>query len=417
MSIPLDNYYDFIKNLTDVDVLIYRWTPHGSKKIENLHPLDNYLEQIPLSVLSEMPGIICHDQEPLDFYLYDDDLVLKNYYHYQRERGNSDLPNNHEADFSLRANHLRLATLDSVREPILLHSEKHSDQVKIYQEHGFVPAYICAHFFLARDWYRYAEHDRALGPNHDMIQKDFLIYNRSWTDHREYRLKLSEYLIENDLYQQCLVSFSPINQTLDYRQHKFTNPLLQIQRHDLHLFFPLNQTSADSSATYAVNDYKVTGIEVVLETIFDDTKWHFTEKIFRPIACGRPFILASTPRSLEYLKSLGFETFAPLIDETYDIIEDPNDRLKAIVGEMKRISGLSRRDKQRLWHNIYNIAEINRRRFFSAELWKDLVTEAKTNLDLAVKQCLTTDARHYLESIVQYNPGDIYLKQFLAASK
>jgi hypothetical protein len=250
-----------------------------------------------------------------------------------------------------------------------------------------------------------------------MIQKDFLIYNRSWTDHREYRLKLSEYLIENDLYKQCLVHFSPIDQTLDYRQHKFQNPLLQIQRHDIHLFLPQNQASADRSATYTANDYKVTGIEVVLETIFDDTRWHFTEKIFRPIACGRPFILASAPRSLEYLRLHGFKTFAPLIDETYDIIEDPNERLKAIVREMKRISAMSRHDKHRLWNNIYDIAEINRRRFFDSELWEHLVTEAKTNIDLAVQLCLTTDTRHYLESIVRYNPKDIDLREFLAASQ
>ena len=46
MSIPLDNLYDWIDGVAD-DILIYRFYPHGSKKIEDLnmltqttHPLD-----------------------------------------------------------------------------------------------------------------------------------------------------------------------------------------------------------------------------------------------------------------------------------------------------------------------------------------------------------------------------------------
>ena len=66
---------------------------------------------------------------------------------------------------------------------ILLHSEKNSAQVKKYIETDrFVDAYWWSHALLARDWYRYAEHD--LGINHCVTSKKnktFLIYSRDHT--------------------------------------------------------------------------------------------------------------------------------------------------------------------------------------------------------------------------------------------
>jgi len=66
-----------------------------------------------------------------------------------------------------------------------------------------------------------------------------------------------------------------------------------------------------------------------------------TEKTYKPIACSRPFIAFSTPFFLEGLKQLGYKTFHPFVDESYDYIVDDNERLHAIVSEIKRLSSLS----------------------------------------------------------------------------
>jgi hypothetical protein len=65
-----------------------------------------------------------------------------------------------------------------------------------------------------------------------------------------------------------------------------------------------------------------------------------TEKTYKAIACSRPFIAFSTPFFLEGLKQLGYKTFYPFIDESYDCIVDDNERLDAIVSEIKRLSSL-----------------------------------------------------------------------------
>jgi len=103
----------------------------------------------------------------------------------------------------------------------------------------------------------------------------------------------------------------------------------------------------------------------------------------RPIACNKPFILAATPFSLEYLRSYGFKTFDGLIDETYDTIADPMQRLEAILKEIKRLSCLPQADKQELWEKLNVIAAYNQQLFFSTH-WNDLiVNEFKENLNRA----------------------------------
>jgi hypothetical protein len=54
-----------------------------------------------------------------------------------------------------------------------------------------------------------------------------------------------------------------------------------------------------------------------------------------------PFILVSRPRSLAGLRQLGYQTFAPFIDESYDLIEDEAERMAAILIEAARLSGFS----------------------------------------------------------------------------
>jgi hypothetical protein len=66
----------------------------------------------------------------------------------------------------------------------------------------------------------------------------------------------------------------------------------------------------------------------------------FSEKTFKPIAHGHPFIIAGRPRSLELLRSLGFKTFFPWINESYDYEEDGATRMLMIANEVKRLAEL-----------------------------------------------------------------------------
>lgn len=56
-----------------------------------------------------------------------------------------------------------------------------------------------------------------------------------------------------------------------------------------------------------------------------------TEKTFKPLMYGHPFVLVTHPGALERLRRLGFETYPEWFDESYDEIGDSADRIKFIT--------------------------------------------------------------------------------------
>lgn len=377
MSIPLDRLYDHLYNICNRDIIIYRWLVHGSKKLEDL----NYLHQhkSPKKILTT-PIAIMHDQEPLQF-----DLWSAIDYHRRRmQKGyvnNNDINDPWLDKLGLRNAVARANFYDRT---LIVHSERNSDQVKIYQDNGFEPVYYWSHAIIALDWFRYAKHDSVLKFNIKNIKTDFLIYNRAWCGTREYRLKFINLLINQGLHPYCQTSFKTVDNGIHYTAHKFKNPLLSIDRNDIETLIPENNHLSCASADYNSLDYTTSAIEVVLETLFDDTRNHLTEKTLRPIAVGKPFILVSTPGSLKYLRSYGFKTFDGLINEDYDNINDPLERLKFIINEMQRIRNLPLNEKFQLWKDLHAIADYNKKLFFSENFINSIEQELKENLDHAL---------------------------------
>lgn len=369
MSIPLDRLYNFLHDHCDQDVIIYRWFPHGSRKTEDCKPLFLYSK---FDEISKLP-LICHDQEPLNF---------------------SDWPLVASKIGVFRHNVYNMFNFyDRV---LLLHSEQQSTELEKFTSSGAIPVYYWSHALIAQDWYRFAGHDPVLGQKN--VERLFLIYNRAWAGTREYRLKFAELVVNAELANQCHMGFNPQDQDRDYRKHRFSNTNFCIEKQNLEDYFYINQISSSASADYDSRDYNRTHIEVVLETLFDDQRWHLTEKSLRPIACGQPFMLAASAGSLDYLRSYGFKTFSPYIDETYDTIKDPLERLQAIVAEMKRIANLPPVLQKKLFVQLNHIAEFNKQRFFSQEFFQQIVQEYKTNLSVALNQAAQHNSARYFNN-------------------
>jgi hypothetical protein len=164
MSIPLDRLYNYINSAIEEihndPILIYRFYPHGSKKIEDLTPLvpitTNWINK---TISTE---IFCNDQEPLNHKLYIQSIRIDNKqptelyqqhnieYVHQNFRG----PVNTVWDYSL-----------------LLHSEKRSAELLKYHNDEFISVYYWSHGVIAQDWFRYAKHVN----QQKQVQKTFLI--------------------------------------------------------------------------------------------------------------------------------------------------------------------------------------------------------------------------------------------------
>jgi hypothetical protein len=380
MSVPLNRLYHYLDDVVNHDLVIYRWMPHGSRKLADLNQLIAY----PESQWYNNPIAIFHDQEPLNYDFYTKDQ-LRNHAKLQFTKFSMNFMLEDSILDYVVAQHLRSATICINRydQTILVHSEQNSKQVEYFGKENFIPVYYWSHAVIAQDWFRYAAHDPNLNFCTDNIKQDFLIYNRAWSGTREYRLMFVENLVNNKLIDHCKTTFCSMDQNLHYTNHKFANKKFIIENTQLENYFVTNIHSAEASADYVADDYAVIGIEVVLETLFDDDRWHLTEKTLRPIACGKPFILMATAGSLQYLRSYGFETFDSLINESYDLISDSRARLDAVVQEMKRIAALDYNAKQLLYTQLHEISQRNRQRFFNG-LFDQVVQEYKTNLDHAM---------------------------------
>ena len=398
MSVPLDRLYHYLDDCVNHDLLIYRWMPHGSRKLEDLAPINEYSKVDFLNY----PMLLCHDQEPLSYGFYSKNqikVVAKNVLLNAEITPMPDVVVEYHANQYLRG---VLACSNQFDQTMLLHSELNSLQVQKHAQNGFVPVYYWAHAVIAHDWFRYAEHDPTLDFRMSHIKKDFLIYNRAWAGTREYRLYLAEQLTNQQLLDFVQICFNPIDEQ-HYTQYVFKNKNLQITNFTLEQHLQPTSAGAVASADYVSKDYANTAIEVVLETLFDDTRWHLTEKTLRPIACGKPFILAATPGSLQYLRDYGFETFAELIDESYDTIADSKNRLDVITAEMKRISALDINAKQVLYTKLHEIAQRNKQRFFNG-LVDRVIDEYKTNLNQAMsvmQQHCTGKHRAVIKQLLQ----------------
>ena len=110
------------------------------------------------------------------------------------------------------------------------------------------------------------------------------------------------------------------------------------------------------------NDHRFVNLEplhqsyfnLVIETHFDadQSKGVFlTEKTFKPIKFGQPFIIIGTANSLKLLRSLGYRTFDSVIDNSYDSIENNTERWKAI---RNTIQNVKKESPEKLFEKCYN---------------------------------------------------------------
>jgi hypothetical protein len=122
----------------------------------------------------------------------------------------------------------------------------------------------------------------------------------------------------------------------------------------------------------------------VRKAFFEDAYWNFvtesffedymslTEKTFKPIANLQPFLIFGSPLSLRQLHKLGYKTFDGYIDESYDIIEDPNQRMRALCKEAFKLADMTDADHVKLMTAIKPILEHNQKLFFN-KTWKEFL--------------------------------------------
>jgi hypothetical protein len=122
-------------------------------------------------------------------------------------------------------------------------------------------------------------------------------------------------------------------------------------------------------------------VYVPTETVYFGRRTHITEKTFKAIALEMPFVLVAPAGSLEYLREYGFQTFADIFDESYDIETDDILRVEKVVQLLKELDTLPVKERQQIHRACLPIVQHNYDHFYRGGLANVLWTELTGMLD------------------------------------
>jgi hypothetical protein len=239
------------------------------------------------------------------------------------------------------------------KQKILVISEHSQTTNDLCSTNNISALYYFFHGFAALDWYRGFY---ALNYNKQVIREytyDYITFNRLVSNDRSYRCYFVSQLAAEMLLEHGQVSFGLATEQASW-QEEIIDPNTKLSANAIdHIKLHLPSTpliidneqvlgSASADIPRCVND---SFWHVVTETVFYYNKLHLTEKIFKPIVMKQPFMLLAAPGNLAYLKSYGFKTFDSIIDESYDSIQDPDQRTEAVVKQLAWYCSLSAEEK------------------------------------------------------------------------
>lgn len=102
--------------------------------------------------------------------------------------------------------------------------------------------------------------------------------------------------------------------------------------------------------------YIDTYFSLITETVFDIPYSFRTEKIWKPIVMGHPWIVVANRGFYKDMRNLGFQTYSHVIDESFDSIDNGQDRMDRIIDIVK---DLCRQDLAAFLKECYNVSKYN----------------------------------------------------------
>jgi hypothetical protein len=273
---------------------------------------------------------------------------------------------------------------------VLVTSEKNSDNVKaMCKKHNWRSYYYFFHGWAALDWYR--GYDRTFLIQHwnqRTISKTFISPNRIIAGKRLHRLELLYHIFKNNMTNNHISC--PLICPAEHVNIVDAAQSLKLKYPDVEQVFdsqplPINFSGEDGHPMHSCwlslfNESSESLLYLVTETVADGQRLHLTEKTFKPIALGMPFILVGTKGSLEYLRSYGFKTFGSLWDESYDHCDDDT-RISKIADLLKMLDSKTLAQKQQLFEAAIPIIEHNWNHFYNGGFEKILWQELTGMLD------------------------------------
>jgi hypothetical protein len=302
--------------------------------------------------------VFFHDQEPVDAELYHNlfaDVV----------RRNADI-------FSKPQGHV-----------IVSEQGQYVDQLT--KKYGWKSHYYFYHGWACQDWFRgYDKTFLIPRAQHRNPTKTFMSPNRIVGGKRDHRVLflynvIKQQLDNNHISAPRICPYENVDIIDIANKYCNTYPDIKqvLESADLPKLFVGEQTQQMTSCWLSnFEEAQDSLVYVPTETVYFGNRLHITEKTFKAIALEMPFLLIAPAGSLEYLRRYGFQTFEPVLDESYDSETDPVKRIEMVTAQLKELENLTVRERQVIHRACLPMVEHNYNHFYRGGLtdilWNEL---------------------------------------------
>jgi hypothetical protein len=306
----------------------------------------------------ETDYVFLHDQEPVDPDLYADlfaDVIRRN------------------------------MDIEPAAQGHIIVSEQGSWVDRTVRAYGWQPHYYFYHGWAALDWFRGYDRTFLIAPYQQrQPTRAFFCPNRIIGGQRDHRVLLLYHVFQRQLQHNwisaprtCPVEGTHIEHIAQRYVSAYPDIATILARADLPRTFP-GETEQRMTSCWLTNFDQCADsvVYVATETVYWGQRLHLTEKTFKPIALGMPFVVAAPAGSLEYLRSYGFRTFGDVIDESYDQETNDLQRLEMIADVLADINSQTVPERQRIFAACAGAVAHNWQHFygggFEQTLWREL---------------------------------------------
>jgi hypothetical protein len=272
-----------------------------------------------------------------------------------------------------------------VKPGYLVTSERDSENVEaICEKFKWQPLYYFFHGWASLDWYRGYNRTFLIPATKDRkITKTFIAPNRIVAGERQHRLEMLYYIFKNRMLdnhiscpETCPAENISIYDAIKSLVAQYPDIESVFAQQQLPINFAGETDHPMHSCWLSLFDESAESLlYLVTETVYTGRRHHLTEKTFKPIALGMPFVIVGTCGSLEYLRSYGFRTFEGIWDESYDSAED-SVRIERIASLLRSLDELPVAAKQDLFNQAREVIEHNWNHFYNGGfekiLWDEL---------------------------------------------
>jgi hypothetical protein len=269
-------------------------------------------------------------------------------------------------------------------------TEIHDFHLDIWQKHNHSKVYWITsgltntnNFFQnVIPWMYFFESTAALYKSHLANKLNSLTYNYDKELYfdvllgrtRNHRTFVYQEIINNKIEDICYLSYMKSDHPIHYKNFwdKFfwesdveKNVTKQVKGTEQEINYHGNLIPV--SRIIPVEIYNRSTYSIIAETNYNNMYSFYTEKTAKPLIAKRAFIMFSGYKMLENLKKLGFKTFDVIIDESYDSIENNEERWK---NAFKQVLNLQTLDRKYVIDSLKNVFEHNQNHIMNTNWMK-----------------------------------------------